>query len=368
MDFIARAASARQSHTRAMSYHPHNGTGRSMHTQTCTRDQRHSPKPSAAPPLGAFPGKCSTMSCVSVIVPAYNAAAHIRHSLRSACEQSYEELEIIVVDDGSTDNTGEIIRNEFPEVHYIRQANGGVSVARNTGIQAAKGDFLAFLDADDIWHPQKAEAQVRLFERYPAAVLSRTVVLHGRRPQDFLVPLFHHSHDLPRHHIDRDFSISFRTPFFATSTVMVRRAAALEAGGFSPSLRVAEDVDFFLRVLSRAPQVAVIDVPALFKVDVVGSLGHDSVEGYWALLSVYERFLASKQLPEGLVDTRTAREVFARLWASQAGALARQGDLRAGYRALLRSVRHAPTMLALRIAGAMARQLVRSHSETCVER
>jgi glycosyltransferase involved in cell wall biosynthesis len=96
---------------------------------------------------------------VSVIVAAYNAEATLAETLRSALAQSYRPVEIILVDDGSTDRTAEIA-SSFAEVILIRQANAGVAAARNAGIRASRGEWLAPLDADDLWHPAKLERQV----------------------------------------------------------------------------------------------------------------------------------------------------------------------------------------------------------------
>ncbi len=110
---------------------------------------------------------------VSVIIPAYNASRFIRETLHSALSQTYKEIEIVVVDDGSTDDTAEIV-TRFSEadgrVRLLSQQNQGASAARNHGISASTGEFIAFLDADDLWHPTKLEKQVKLLQESPADV------------------------------------------------------------------------------------------------------------------------------------------------------------------------------------------------------
>src|SRR4051812_3407097 len=101
---------------------------------------------------------------ISVVIPAYNSMDHIAEAIRSALNQTYVPLEVIVVDDGSTDGTGAFVQREFadcPKVKYLLRKNGGPSAARNTGIAAAVGDWIAFLDSDDTWILNKLELQVR---------------------------------------------------------------------------------------------------------------------------------------------------------------------------------------------------------------
>src|SRR5437016_4074648 len=103
---------------------------------------------------------------VSVIIPTYNSAHFLAEALDSCLKQTYSPLEIIVVDDGSTDNTHELMSN-YPQVQYIRQANAGPSRARNRGLQQSTGNFIQFLDADDIILEHKIERCVEEFSRRP---------------------------------------------------------------------------------------------------------------------------------------------------------------------------------------------------------
>jgi glycosyltransferase involved in cell wall biosynthesis len=108
---------------------------------------------------------------VSVVIPAYNAGAFIEETIASALAQTYPRREIIVVDDGSTDDTAERVRRFGSAVGYIRQANGGVAAARNAGILASSGDYIALLDHDDVWLPEKLEVQVAIAARCPGSGL-----------------------------------------------------------------------------------------------------------------------------------------------------------------------------------------------------
>ena len=107
---------------------------------------------------------------VSAVIPAYNSGESIARAIESVLCQTYPADEIIVVDDGSTDNTAEMVQSFGERVIFIRQENAGASVARNTGIQAARFDWIAFLDADDEWVPEKLRLQVELLQRHPELV------------------------------------------------------------------------------------------------------------------------------------------------------------------------------------------------------
>src|SRR3954451_14848952 len=110
-------------------------------------------------------------AAISVIIPSYNSARWISEAVDSVLAQTLVPQQIIVVDDGSRDDTRSRVRRYGPPVEYIYQPNQGVSAARNTGMQAATGEFVAFLDADDVWHPRKAEFQLRVFSERPDVAL-----------------------------------------------------------------------------------------------------------------------------------------------------------------------------------------------------
>nr|WP_305908378.1 glycosyltransferase family A protein [Methylomarinum sp. Ch1-1]MDP4521204.1 glycosyltransferase family A protein [Methylomarinum sp. Ch1-1] len=109
-----------------------------------------------------------SQSLISIIIPAYNAETYIKKALDSVLTQSYRHFEVLVINDGSTDNTETIARSyDDTRIRLISQPNGGLSNARNTGIRSAKGDYLAFLDADDYWMPEKLALQLELLNHHP---------------------------------------------------------------------------------------------------------------------------------------------------------------------------------------------------------
>jgi glycosyltransferase involved in cell wall biosynthesis len=253
---------------------------------------------------------------VSVVIPAYNAEAYITPALKSVLSQTYPHTEVIVVDDGSRDDTARLVQS-FSGVRCIQQANAGVSTARNVGAAAATGHFLAFLDADDVWHPAKLAHQVRGMLACPDVALSRTHFRGSTWTPEALAICF----EPKAPELITELSESFLNPYFATSSVMVRRSAFEAARGFDTSLRVAEDVDFYLRVLASAPSVLVVTQEVLFKRPVKGSLGDDSEEGYVQLLQVYDRYLSQHPALRDVLGLATIKLAYKRLHLAHARSL-----------------------------------------------
>lgn len=280
-----------------------------------------------------------TAPLVSVIIPAYNAEKYLAETLESVLAQTLQEIEVIVVDDGSRDGTARIAQG-FPRVRYVHQANGGVSSARNHAAALSTGEFLAFLDSDDIWHPDKLRQQVEAFRLHPDSAFSRTEFTCDPVSWESLPAQLPDS--TPRHSIIPELSTSFLAPYFTTSTVMVRRTAYEEANGFDASLRIAEDVDFYLRVLARHPKLILMSEQLVYKRPVAGSLGDDSVAGYIQLLQVYDRFLAQNpQAKEALGDANVAHAYHA-LHLALARSHLWSGNNLAACQAAVKAMEHGP--------------------------
>jgi glycosyltransferase involved in cell wall biosynthesis len=126
-------------------------------------------------PVGTIAGKVNSVNTaqptVSVIMPSYNAGAYIAEAIQSVIGQTFGNWELIIVDDGSRDNTAEIVAKHLADkrIHFIKQENRGASASRNVGIRRSRGRYIAFLDADDIWLPEKLEKQMTVFAKYPHA-------------------------------------------------------------------------------------------------------------------------------------------------------------------------------------------------------
>jgi len=189
---------------------------------------------------------------VSVIIPAYNSAAFVLQAVQSALDQTYGNYEVIVVDDGSTDDTKLVLSRFDGQFRYLYQPNRGLSAARNAGIALAKGDFVCFLDADDLWAPDKVELQVAYMERHRDIALLSTGYEHFTDDGAVAPPLY--AVALPvetaaRTFTSRDDFVKFVSAnFIFVSTVMVRKDCFDKSGLFDTNLRAAEDRDMWLRI------------------------------------------------------------------------------------------------------------------------
>lgn len=283
---------------------------------------------------------------VSVIIPAYNAEQYIAETLASVENQTLKDIEIIVVDDGSKDNTAAVVQ-AFPSVRYVRKSNGGVSAARNHGASLAHGEFLAFLDADDIWHPDKLRQQVQALSLHPECNLCRThITTKFENLQQFRQSSEANSTE---YDIESNLAASFLDPYFTTSTVMVRREAFDLVGGFDTKLRIAEDIDFYLKILAPGPMVLFMKESLVYKRPVVGSLGDDSAAGYVQLLAVYHRFLAEHPHVQKALGRVVVDKAFYHLYTCLARSMMWVGRNQEARSAALNAMKHGPNKLACQL-------------------
>lgn len=207
---------------------------------------------------------------VSVVVAAYQSAAWIGETLASIAAQTRPAAEIIVVDDGSSDGTGDVAERAGARV--IRQTNAGPSSARNTGIRAAAGRWVAFCDADDLWEPQRLARHAQADALCPDVVMTFSDYVHfdaggivrgGTMLSDPEYRRVRRRAVAPGIVRCDDRSLCaqlYRSNMILTSTAVVRRDAVLAIGGFDEALRIAEDFDLFLRLLARGG-AAVVEEP-----------------------------------------------------------------------------------------------------------
>ena len=199
-----------------------------------------------------------TNPLISVIIPTYNRGWIIKEAIESVLAQDFKDFELIVVDDGSTDNTFDILGSYKKEIHLIRQENQGVSAARNAGVAMASGHFIAFLDSDDLWLPKKLSRQVEFFHSNPNAVICQTEEIWLRN-QVRVNPKKRHKK--PSGMI---FEPSLSLCLVSPSAVMIEQSLFDEVGGFDETLPACEDYDLWLRISCRYP-VCLIDTPLIIK-------------------------------------------------------------------------------------------------------
>jgi len=203
---------------------------------------------------------------VSAVIPAYNAEAFLREAIDSVLGQTVPIAEIIVVDDGSKDATCVLAESYGARVRLLRQQNQGPSVARNLGVQSATSEYIAFLDADDAWHPQKIEKQLAALAAAPDAVLCYTGLLNFRADGwKSATPA------TPPGRLRAELLI--RNPRVVPSCVLVSRAAFVRAGGFDPALKGSEDWDFVLAMLEQGALCTVEAPLTRYRVSTTGLSG-----------------------------------------------------------------------------------------------
>ena len=202
---------------------------------------------------------------ISVIIPAYNAERTVARAIESVLAQTRPADEVIVIDDGSDDATAEVVRSYGNKVILIQQDNAGVSVARNTGIERATGDWIAFLDADDEWLPERLMLQVRLLQINPHLVWTTgnyfTCSCCEKRRAPRVVPSLIEKLMKQKGVFD-DFFIGCGTGLAEhTDTMLIRKDALIEVGLFDTAFSKAEDLDLWWKIAHQHPTIGYISKP-----------------------------------------------------------------------------------------------------------
>lgn len=313
-----------------------------------------------APEVPALPGAIIERGLVSVVLPTWNRAYVLPRAVESVLAQSYPRVELLVVDDGSTDDTAAVMARYGSRVRYLARANGGVAAARNTGLSAVHGEFVALLDSDDEWLPWKLEAQLAVLREFPDAGMvwsdMTAVDEHGKVVGERYLRTFYSAYqrvDVDSVLADRG-SLEEIAPLIPmpargarirvgtlfphilhgnlvhTSTAVLRRDRLVAVGGFDESLQGSgEDYDFHLRTCVEGP-VALIDTPTIrYRVGAADQLTAPPMQRALALndLRTVERWLG----PEGDRGPLPASESRARLSRSHGWfgeRLLLEGDLR----------------------------------------
>ena len=228
------------------------------------------------------------MTTVSVVIPTYNRAHWLGYAIRSALQQSHPPLEILVVDDGSTDDTRELCAQLGPPVRHIPQEHAGAAVARNRGLHEVRGDYVAFLDSDDLWEPRKLEIHLAVHHALPQVRWSMSDALvidvEGRPlppPQGFArsFPVFRDLAVEPERffasammptsvaaagarrsvYTGDAFELLFEGNFATPQCTVMQRGLCERVGGFDPSMLVAQDTEYFHRVAAMSPVAIILE-------------------------------------------------------------------------------------------------------------
>jgi GT2 family glycosyltransferase len=216
---------------------------------------------------------------VSAIVATYNRGHIVGEAVESILGQTYENLEVVIVDDGSTDGTHDVLRRFGSRLRILRQENAGPSAARNRGIAAARGDIISFLDSDDIWLPEKIGRQVALLEKagnsVPCCVCNAVLKSRNR----LTLTSFHNSLLNPSEEeglwLNAPQVLMNRFMLF-NQTVAVRREALDKTGGFDETLRYMEDYDLALRLSLLGPFAFINEPQVIYNLGSTGSLADEA--------------------------------------------------------------------------------------------
>jgi glycosyltransferase involved in cell wall biosynthesis len=224
-----------------------------------------------------------THPVVSVILPAYNAALFLAQAISSVAAQNYKNLELLVVDDASQDHTASIAKRCGASLIQLPE-NAGTAAARNAGIAQAQGEYIAFLDADDLWSPQKLEVQLAVLEQHP----------HLQGVTSFLRPFTGDMHWLPAP--KPEFIPSF-------GTALLHRQVFKEVGCCDTALRMCDDLDWFNRAREHGLALAVVPKPLLFYRQHNNNItGNSKQVSYWMARAFQTRLQRFEHRPPPLPD------------------------------------------------------------------
>jgi glycosyltransferase involved in cell wall biosynthesis len=200
----------------------------------------------------------------SVIIPLYNKQQWIAACLDSVLNQRFQSFEVIIVDDGSTDKSLEVLEpfRTDPRIRIIQQKNQGVSAARNTGISHARYDYIAFLDADDLWHPQYLECNAQVISEHPQAVIYASRYINKESETK---AVWEHVQTPRSEKIEHYFESAHIDLIFWTSATVVQKKVLANVGLFDTSLKAGEDLDLWFRLIMDGEGIRINHVLAFYR-------------------------------------------------------------------------------------------------------
>lgn len=243
----------------------------------------------------------------SVIIPVYNGEKFVNNAINSVFAQTYSDWELILINDGSRDNTATVLEEYAgnDKITVINQENGGVSVARNNGIARAKGDYIVFLDADDIWEDFHLETMADLIEKYPGAGLygtfTKTELVNGEvisecnyfkdKDEDVLLDDF-----FSEYHKDKS------AKMFTVITTCISAEAMKKAGGFPVGCAIGEDLELSLRVAAYFPVVLSKKITATYQKENSVATKDRSFDPDWKFFDTVEELYNDSDIPSSKKD------------------------------------------------------------------
>lgn len=246
---------------------------------------------------------------VSVIIPTFNRSDTIARTMDSVMNQSYSDIEVIVVDDGSTDETPEILRNYGGKIKVISQTNAGPSAARNAGLKIARGSIVAFLDSDDVWLPRKIERQVAVLnqggQKMPCCICNALVSYGSSVPQRTSFENAGIQPSIENGCWTNPSEVLVTRFVLFNQVVAVRREAIAQIGGFKEEMRLLEDHDFALR-LSVLGKWGIIREPLVIKYNETNGIGVQAMRNEGTkVLKMNAQLLETFLFEQYAADTRT---------------------------------------------------------------
>ena len=290
---------------------------------------------------------------VSVVIATYNKADTLPAAIQSVLDQTYRDLEVLVVDDGSTDNTSERVKPFGDKIRYFRKKNGGTGSTRNLGIAEAKGRFVAFLDGDDLWLPNKLEIQMKAFEREPQI----SAVQCGAYYVDPSLRVIGRLLCTPKRDTLLDFLLFRNMPAFA-SCVVIRKEVLDRIGGFGLDLVILSDWDMVCRLAKNGTLRSVKEPLTLYR-QYPNNQSRSVKIHLWSGARSLKRFFSDPSLSPEI--RRRQKEIWARFYAMLAGGYVRNGDWRKGLDWSCRALRTSPAV-APYIAGMPVRRILKGLS------
>jgi glycosyltransferase involved in cell wall biosynthesis len=228
---------------------------------------------------------------ISCIVPVYNGEQYLAEALDSILAQTYRPLEIVVVDDGSTDGTATVVSSYGSQIQYVKQGNAGPATARNRGLNIARGDYVAFLDADDLWCPQKMERQMARFHDRPDLDICAGCV------QNFWIPeLKEEAERFGNHRIAKPIA------GYVTGTLLGRKAVFDSVGHFNTDLKHGDAQEWFMRAAEQGAVMELLSDVLLYRRLHRSNFSRVVGEAYQDHLRIIKASLDRRRRMAGLVE------------------------------------------------------------------